>query len=226
MQGSTRGIHTACIQEIHLRGGYAAPQMQGFNFVARQDCEDGYGGVLIYVRESLCPRITRRESHDTGRVQPRTVTMRTPRGLLNVPSVYAAPRWRRANSSCLARLREDGIVLGDFNAVGTWDPVTVHSTSRPHEHILEEHILQSQYEVLNDRSVTRTSKNDPSKASAIDITAASGQWSRLSTWKADKIPTTDNHIVTTTIQLNEEIGATVENDGPLQMLTGTSAGNF
>ena len=72
----------------------------------------------------------------------------------------------------------DAILLGDVNAVGTWDPRHANDAYRYSDRILEEKLLEKGFEVLNDGSTTRSSTNPEGRPSAIDITAAQPLWAR------------------------------------------------
>ena len=186
-------------RETHLKPEDLAPSIPGFIFVARQDRDDGYGGCITYIRREMSQRVVERSSHTTERVQLCTVKIRSRRGLLNLSNLYAAPGWLLYDLGWKTNIPGNGILLGDVNATGTWDEDNMHDTARTHDHILEEILHQKGLYVLNDGSSTRSSSNAAVRPSAIDVTAASAQWARLSTWKVDDVPTSDHHSILTII---------------------------
>ena len=107
MQCQSRDISLACLQETHLKQEDPAPRIRVFIAVARQDREDGYGGTITYARQDLCSKILEHHSHSTAKVQICTVKLRSPRGLLNVSNVYAAPGWLPRDTEWLTRIPDN-----------------------------------------------------------------------------------------------------------------------
>ena len=130
-----------------------------------------------------------------------SIKIRTSRGILPIANTYAAPGWTQNDLKWMETIPPDAILIGDVNAVVTWDPRNQHNTARHRDRILEETLLEKGFEVLNDGATTRTSSNADICQSAIDITAAHPQWAGLCTWAADRVPTTDHHTIVTTIMM-------------------------
>ena len=65
------------------------------------------------------------------------------------------PGWTQSDPEWMESIPTDAILLGDVNAVVTWDPRHANDACRYSDRILEETLLEKGFEVLNDGSTTR-----------------------------------------------------------------------
>ena len=98
------------------------------------------------------------------------------------------------------------ILLGDVNAKGPWDPQAENSNKAGE--LLEEALQDASLTVMNNDKPTRTSRSAVATNSVIDIIAVSPQWVALTDAEVDDVPTSDHHVIVTTVQTERSRSAT------------------
>lgn len=133
------------------------------------------------------------------------IEIRISSGSLIVNNAYAAPNWDRSDPKWLDLIINNTIMLRDINAKGPWDPQAVTS-NKPGEH-LEEKRQAVSLTVLNNGKPTRTSSAPQGTNSVIDIIAVYPRWVAQTDVSVDDLPTSDNHVIITTINTGRSVSA-------------------